>query len=307
VAKDEPATEVYTDGACKGNPGPGGWAWVTTDGRFGNGGAHHTTNQRMEVEAVLEALRALTGHLHIHSDSTYVVNCFNDKWYEGWIRRGWKNSQKRPVANRDLWEPLVDLYLERRSEIDFTWVKGHAGDPMNEQADLLAVEAAERFVDSAAKAATATVAAGLPDAAWPSDRSIWVVGVTAPDKDQSAAIERAIDRLDPGADLLVSGLRRGTELEAAELALKRGVDVAVVLPFDNPADGWPPSDRERFEKVRRSAVGLVALAGSRSEPAKAVDQRNKWVCETVVGAIVVGDPGLADRVEAAGASVIRIP
>lgn len=95
----------------------------------------------MELTAVLEAVRSLDGTLVVYSDSTYVVNCFRDRWWEGWIRRGWRNSQKKPVANRDLWEPLINLVLSR--EIDFVWVKGHAGDPWNDEADRLATEAAD--------------------------------------------------------------------------------------------------------------------------------------------------------------------
>lgn len=97
----------------------------------------------MEITAALEAARAYpTGELTIVSDSTYVVNCFRDKWWDGWLRRGWLNSAKKPVANRDLWEPLIDLYLARRDELAFRWVKGHGVDPMNNRADELAVAAA---------------------------------------------------------------------------------------------------------------------------------------------------------------------
>ena len=132
---------VYTDGACRGNPGPGGWAWVVPDGQSASGGAPQTTNQRMELTAVLEAVRSLEGPLEVFSDSTYVVNCFRDRWWEGWIRRGWRNSQKKPVANRDLWEPLIELVLAR--EIELIWVKGHSGNRWNDEADRLATEAAD--------------------------------------------------------------------------------------------------------------------------------------------------------------------
>lgn len=132
---------MYTDGACLGNPGPGGWAWVIPGGAYASGAEQRTTNQRMEVTAVLEALRALDGPVTIFSDSTYVVNCFRDRWWEGWLRRGWKNSQRKPVANRDLWEPLITLYRER-DDVAFRWVKGHSGDAMNDIADELAVAAA---------------------------------------------------------------------------------------------------------------------------------------------------------------------
>ena len=141
VTDTQQPTVVYTDGACRGNPGPGGWAWVVPDGQSASGGAPQTTNQRMELTAVLEAVRSVEGPLEVFSDSTYVVNCFRDRWWEGWIRRGWRNSQKKAVANRDLWEPLIDLVLAR--EIEFVWVKGHSGNRWNDEADRLATEAAD--------------------------------------------------------------------------------------------------------------------------------------------------------------------
>ena len=133
------ALEVWTDGACSGNPGPGGWAWATRDGRQGSGGEAVSTNQRMEIRAALEAVRALPGPLVVVSDSTYVVNCFRDGWWRGWLARGWTTSAKKPVANRDLWEPLVELVNER-GDVSFRWVKGHSGDAMNDLVDALAVE-----------------------------------------------------------------------------------------------------------------------------------------------------------------------
>jgi len=135
-------TIVYTDGACSGNPGPGGWAWAIPDGRYQSGAARHTTNQRMEIQAALEAVTALEGSLEVVSDSTYVVHCFRDNWWRGWLARGWLNSQKKPVANRDLWEPLIDEYRRDPARITFRWVKGHGGDPYNDLVDRLAVEAA---------------------------------------------------------------------------------------------------------------------------------------------------------------------
>ena len=137
------ALSVWTDGACSGNPGPGGWAWATQDGRQDSGGSPQTTNQRMEIQAALEAVRALPGPLVVVSDSTYVVNCFRDRWYQGWLARGWLTSAKKPVANRDLWEPLVTTVLDR-GDVSFRWVKGHSGDPMNDLVDQLAVAAGQR-------------------------------------------------------------------------------------------------------------------------------------------------------------------
>ncbi|MEZ5322033.1 MAG: ribonuclease H [Microthrixaceae bacterium] len=134
---------VYTDGACRGNPGPGGWAWALDRQRWAHGHDPDTTNQRMEIVAAYEAVRALEGPIEVRSDSTYVVKCFNDRWYRGWRSRGWKNSKREPVANRDLWEPFIDLVL-RRGDVTFSWVKGHSTDRMNQFVDELAVEAALR-------------------------------------------------------------------------------------------------------------------------------------------------------------------
>jgi ribonuclease HI len=141
--------EIYTDGACSGNPGPGGWAWaVAPDGRpQASGGEPSTTNQRMEIYAVLDALRtrAALGDgdaraaVEIVSDSTYVVNCFRDGWWRRWERNGWRNSKRQPVANSDLWKPLIELV--QAGDVTFRWVKGHSGDPLNDLVDRLAVEA----------------------------------------------------------------------------------------------------------------------------------------------------------------------
>jgi ribonuclease HI len=133
---------VYTDGACLGNPGPGGWAWAIPGGPYASGAEPHTTNQRMEITAALKALEELKGPVLVISDSTYVVNCFRDRWYEGWKRRGWKNTAGKPVANRDLWEPLLEAALDPGRSVRFGWVKGHSGDTMNDRVDLLATTAA---------------------------------------------------------------------------------------------------------------------------------------------------------------------
>jgi ribonuclease HI len=139
---------VYTDGACRGNPGPGGWAWAIPGGRYASGAAAHTTNQRMEITAALEALRALTTegfeHIVVVSDSTYVVKCFTDRWWQGWQRRNWKNSQGKPVANQDLWEPMIELAVASPTPVTFQWVKGHSGDIWNDRVDTLATAAAAR-------------------------------------------------------------------------------------------------------------------------------------------------------------------
>ena len=138
---------MYTDGACSGNPGPGGWgAILIEDGRERelSGGENPTTNQRMELTAPIEGLRALESRrqVAIYSDSAYVINCFRDRWYERWRKNGWLNSQKKPVENRDLWEALIALVEQH----DVTWhkVAGHSGDPLNDRADALARSAIVR-------------------------------------------------------------------------------------------------------------------------------------------------------------------
>ncbi len=143
---DDDVVTVFTDGACSGNPGPGGWGWaVAPEGEpCGSGGDAHTTNQRMELMAVLEALRSLgvgseAGPVVVVSDSTYVVNCFRDGWWVKWQRNGWKNSKKEPVANTDIWQPLVEAV--EAGDVTFRWVKGHSGDRMNDLVDELAVAA----------------------------------------------------------------------------------------------------------------------------------------------------------------------
>ena len=134
---------IYTDGACSGNPGPGGWAWaVAPSGEINDSGAEaRSTNQRMEIMAAYQAVIHFEDDprvIRIVADSTYVVKCFNDGWWRGWHKRGWKNSQRQPVANRDLWEPFIELVI-KRGRVEFEWVKGHSGNRMNDYVDALAV------------------------------------------------------------------------------------------------------------------------------------------------------------------------
>ncbi|PYN15918.1 MAG: ribonuclease HI [Candidatus Rokuibacteriota bacterium] len=132
---------LYTDGACSGNPGPGGWAAIIIDGgqeRTVSGADPRTTNQRMELLAAIEGLAAIPSgkRVLLHSDSAYIVNCFRERWWERWQKNGWKNAQKKPVANRDLWERL--LAESQRHDVVWCKVAGHAGDPLNERVDALA-------------------------------------------------------------------------------------------------------------------------------------------------------------------------
>ena len=139
--------EIFTDGACKGNPGPGGWGAILRMGEHEkelSGGEPDTTNNRMEMTAVIEALNALRQPCEIvlHTDSTYVIDGIT-KWIHGWQKRGWKTAGKKPVLNQDLWLALLDA--ARPHAISWHWVKGHSGHPENERADRLASDEAERI------------------------------------------------------------------------------------------------------------------------------------------------------------------
>jgi ribonuclease HI len=315
MAPDErSATIAYTDGACSGNPGPGGWAWAVPGGRWASGVESPSTNQRMEITAALEAVRALEGRLEIVSDSTYVVNCFRDRWWEGWRRRGWLTSAKKPVANRDLWEPLIDL-VQARGDVTFRWVKGHSGDPMNDLVDRLAVEAA---VTQAGRSGV-----GEPDDLGPPDRAGQAAASTNRDKrlpegrlvlvtghrpdglggfddnpKAAAARQRIGEMLAAMAEVdgpftVVSGLRLGAEQLGAEAALDRGLPLVVVLPFPKPDAPWPPASRERFAEL--VAAAKVAITLEKKEPATkqlagaAIGRRDAWLARQVDSAIVVWD------------------
>ncbi|MBC7955077.1 MAG: ribonuclease HI [Cytophagales bacterium] len=142
-----PSVTIYTDGACKGNPGPGGWgAWLSTGEHEKElfGGEAQTTNNRMELTAVIEALTSLkrSCDITLYTDSEYVRKGITE-WIYGWKTRGWKTADKKPVKNADLWQRLDAL--RNLHQVDWRWVKGHAGDPGNERADALA----NRGVDTA--------------------------------------------------------------------------------------------------------------------------------------------------------------
>ncbi|MCR2834868.1 ribonuclease HI [Parerythrobacter lacustris] len=138
--------EIFTDGACKGNPGPGGWGAIMRMGRHEkelSGGDPDTTNNRMELTAAIEGLNALTEPcaVDLYSDSKYVLDGIT-KWVHGWKKRGWVNASKKPVRNSDLWHDLIEAAA--RHKVDWHWVKGHDGHPENERADALASAEAEK-------------------------------------------------------------------------------------------------------------------------------------------------------------------
>ncbi len=143
----KPNVTIYTDGACSGNPGPGGWGAILMSGvhrKELNGGEAMTTNNKMELQAAIEALAALKrpSKVDLHTDSTYVQNGIK-KWIHGWKKNGWRTSDKKPVKNAELWQKLDEL--RTRHDVEWHWVKGHAGHPENERADELAREGMAPF------------------------------------------------------------------------------------------------------------------------------------------------------------------
>ena len=143
--------EIFTDGSCLGNPGPGGWGSIIRTGSGGSkneielsGGKKMTTNNEMELSAVVEALRGLKepSEVSVTSDSQYVVKGMTS-WVKGWIKNGWKTAAKKPVKNRELWEELHKLSTPHK--IDWIWIRGHSGHSENERCDILANDAASQY------------------------------------------------------------------------------------------------------------------------------------------------------------------
>ncbi|MDD4699928.1 MAG: ribonuclease HI [Oscillospiraceae bacterium] len=141
--------EIFTDGSCSGNPGPGGWGAVM---RFGNtekelsGGEPETTNNRMELTACIKSLESLKEpcDVRLTTDSQYIVNGINKGWAKSWQKNGWRKSDKKPALNSDLWEALLNVIEKHNVEI--CWIKGHAGHDENERCDHLAVSETKKFV-----------------------------------------------------------------------------------------------------------------------------------------------------------------
>jgi ribonuclease HI len=315
------ATVAYTDGACRGNPGPGGWAWAIPGGGWASGYDPATTNQRMEIMAAFEAVRSIEGPVHVISDSTYVVNCFRDGWWKGWQQRGWKNSKKEPVANRDLWEPFIELALDTGATFD--WVKGHSGDPMNDVVDRLAVAASlhergavgtvppteDELGPPDLPRGAASIApdpdaprAAVRDGRIPAGTPYAVVGVRSAglaDSPQGAALRRRLAevlgaqaQLQP--DLVVlTGLRAGTEALAAVAAGDAGVPYVAVLPYPDPTAGWGDAQRAAFDAACAAARSVVTLERKRPTDADgrraALGRRDGWLRSVSAGAIVVTD------------------
>ena len=310
-------TVVYTDGACLGNPGKGGWAWAVVDGGpFASGPEAQTTNQRMEIRAALEAARALDGPLKIVSDSTYVVHCFRDRWWEGWVRNGWRNKAKQPVANQELWKPLIELYQAEPGRLVFEWVKGHSNDPMNDLVDRLAVDAARSQegqsgvgVPSDLGAADAprgaAAGAGAVDERVPPGRKIVVTGHRPPGlggydenlmaagvRSKLAEVLAAKRVLHPDA-VVLTGLGLGAEQLGAEAAAEAGVPYVVVMPFPGQESVWPAMSQARYTALLRGAVDQVLLQAkppeNKQKAGAALSRRDAWLARHADEAIVVWD------------------
>ena len=314
--------EVYTDGACIGNPGPGGWAWAVPGGRFASGADAQTTNQRMEIKAALEAVRSLEGPLMVVSDSTYVVNCFRDRWWEGWLRRGWINTAKKPVANRDLWEPLIEAVRADPARVAFRWVKGHNNDQFNDLVDRLAVEAARAQAGRTGDGPPEDL--GPPDdpgaevdPRLPAGTLVAVTGHRPPELGgydanpvatsvhaKLAEVLAAKRQLHP--DLVVlTGLGLGAEQLAAEAAAEAGVPYVAVLPYPDPDSQWPEGSRRHYRRLldgARSTVVLQAKApATRPLAGAALRRRDAWLARHAHQAIAVWDgedPGVGRSVRA---------
>lgn len=310
MGRMESRTTVYTDGACSGNPGPGGWAWIVPDGPFASGAEPMTTNQRMELSAALDAVRSLEGPLEVVSDSTYVVNCFRDGWWRGWLKRDWKNSQGKPVANQDLWQPLIELHRSR--DIRWTWVKAHAGDKWNDYADRLAVEAASTQEPRSGRSTPDEI--GEPDAprvkrttpdALPEGHHIVITGHRPPeiggydDNPVRAAVRnRLVDivaahrSLHP--DLVVlTGMGLGAETLGAEAADINAVPFVPVLAYPEFEAPWPAPARSHFQDLLEKAEATITLQKRPPEDKQragaAQSRRDGWLRKHADQAIIVWD------------------
>jgi ribonuclease HI len=321
------SSQIYTDGACSGNPGPGGWAWAIDGGAFKSGYEPQATNQRMEIMAAYDAVRSNTGAIEIVSDSTYVVNCFRDSWHVGWRKRGWLNSQKKPVANRDLWEPFIDLVLER-ADVTFTWVKGHSDDRMNDIVDRLAVQA---IVDRDGRSGVGMPEdLGDPDMppakkkgaggpALPDGHIVLITGLRPPELGGyapnltwdavRAKISEALRYLAGEHDdlVVVTGMGLGTEQLAAEAAIDASVPFVAAPAHPGFDRVWPAESRERYRALLDNAVEEVVFE-NRSPATKQLagamaSRRDAWLAKSADEAIVVHD-GEDERTEKILASLV---
>jgi ribonuclease HI len=329
------ALRIYTDGACSGNPGPGGWAWASSADHHASGGEPDTTNNRMELTAVLRAIEDNSGSLVVVMDSTYVKNGL-ESWSKGWVRNGWKTKAGESVKNRDLWEELLAVLADRpRGEVSFEWVKGHSGDLMNELVDGLAVVQRDAHRPGGAGAADGsgsvtsnggTGGGKLSDL--PSDEQRaerrrrdpripagWLLAVFGhtPDRlggwDDNPVADRvrsdlvevidALARIHPDL-VVVTGIRPGAELLAAEAAQQAEVPYAAVVGFPGIDRNLSAAARERGVAAADRAASVVRL--ERKEPSdvdgfrRAMRRRDAWIMTAADEAVLVWDE-VDDRLE----------
>lgn len=281
----------------------------------------------MEIRAVLELSRAVDGPLVVVSDSTYVVNCWRDSWWRGWLARDWRNSQKKPVANRDLWEPLIEVFGDR-DRFSMEWVKGHSGDPMNDLVDRLAVAGSygmegsgdgappADLLETADGAGRPTRTGGRPvvaeaavarDGRVPDGWRLVVTGIrdeSLSDSDSGRTARSELARIlvaqrELHDDLVVmTGLRPGAETIGALAALTAEVPYVAVLPYPDPLGSRPEAELAAFDRLLDGADRVVTL--ERRRPADiegrraSLSRRDGWLRSVADAALVVVDGRDAD-------------
>lgn len=316
----EAPLRVYTDGACSGNPGPGGWAWASSPEHAASGGDPATTNNRMELMAVLRAIEDNPGRpLVVVMDSTYVKDGL-EKWSVNWIRNGWVTKGRQPVKNRDIWEPLIAARDARAGEVTFEWVKGHSGDRLNDLVDQLAVVERDRFRGEVGPTPGAPGGGGklsdLPPAEQRAERRrrdprippghlLLVLGHT-PDRlggwDPNPVADRVRDQLTEllaGHDaihpdlVVLTGVRPGAEQLAAEAAVRADVAYAAVVGFPSIDRNLSADARARFADLVGRADHQVTL--EKKTPTdkdgfvKAMRRRDAWLTAAADEAVLVWD------------------
>ncbi len=325
----DPVT-VFTDGACVPNPGPGGWAWAVPGGPFAAGPDPDTTNNRMELTAVVEAIAANPHPVHVITDSVYVKSGI-ERWRFAWQANGWRTKARKDVKNRDLWERLCEAV--DAGEVTFGWVKGHSGDPMNDLVDRLAASACMTQVPRSGDAPPDPTTLGPPDVVGASGPSVAdaagpavandprvlaghrlaafghrppELGGYDPNPVADDVRRRLGDILAAKAELhpdlvVLTGLRLGAETLAAEAAVAAGVPYVAVLPYPDPDSVWPADARRRFAELVAAARSVVTL--ERKVPATKVDagralaRRDGWLAANAEEAVLVWDgdhPALRD-------------
>ncbi|MDQ6927613.1 MAG: hypothetical protein M3159_02990, partial [Actinomycetota bacterium] len=253
------------------------------------------------------------GLLEIVSDSTYVVNCFRDRWWEGWLARGWINKAKKPVANRDLWEPLIDAVRADPERVTFRWVKGHSTDPFNDLVDRLAVDAARTQTGRAGTGDPGDLgppdgpadAPGAPDSRAPAGHLVVVAGHRPPElggyetnpvadgvRCKLADILRAKRELQPNL-VVLSGMGLGAEQLAVEAAADAEVPYVAVLPYPDPDSVWPETSKRRHRELLNGARAEVILQSkapsTKQQAGAALSRRDAWLARNANEALVVWD------------------